>query len=602
MAGLNRAISSFAPRRIQQWIRLVCALAACAALPLGAATFTASLDRDTILLGDTATLALTFAGGDPGGGLQLPNIPGLQVISSGQSSQFSFSNGQSTSTVTHNFVIKPAQTGDFTIPALTAKVGGETLTSQPVKFKVVRAAAPTPGSEAEQQQLALLRVVLPKQEVFVGETIVVELQLLIRSGVQNISNPDLPFTVDGCTAGKLVSGPQRQTVIGSTPFTLFPLSVPVTVMKTGTLQVGPVDGNLVVTLPSRQRDRFDPFGMFNSGVQQRVAFSAAAQSLNALPLPEAGKPATFSGAVGTFEMSMSAGPTNVAVGDPITIRAQIQGRGALDSFTLPDQPAWKDFKTYPPTAKVETTGNLGLEGIKSFEQVVVPQNTEIKELPAFEFSYFDPGKRAYATLRHPATAIIVRPGGSAPTPTIAIGGLQKTDEAPPAQDIVHIKPRLGKVTRNITPWIRQSWFLALQALPLLALAGVVVMRKRAEALANNPRLRRQRQVAQIVREGLLELRRHAAEKNSDAFFATVVRLVQEQIGERLDLPASAITEAIVDEKLRPAGARDGTCAALHELFQLCNQARYAPVQSAQELEAVIPKLETALRELQEVKA
>jgi hypothetical protein len=100
-----------------------------------------------------------------------------------------------------------------------------------------------------------------------------------------------------------------------------------------------------------------------------------------------------------------------------------------------------------------------------------------------------------------------------------------------------------------------------------------------------------------VRQGLVELQAQAAERTSDAFFATVLRLLQEQVGERIDLPATAITEAVVDEKLRRAGASDELCATLKELFHLCNLARYAPVKSSQELSAVIPKLEAALAEL-----
>lgn len=575
------------------------------ALALRAATFSAVLDHDSILLGGTATLSLKFDDGQPQGTPQLPQIPGLQITYIGPSSSFSFVNGRTSSSVTHNFTVKPTQVGDFTIPALTAKIGSEMLTSLPLKFKVVRAAPPAPGSEAEQQQLALFRLALPKKEVFLGETIVVEMQLLVRAGVNNIAGLDLPpLQVNGCTAGKSVQGQQRQTVLGSTSFTVVPFFVPLTVIKAGQLTIGPLDGAVVVELPARagQRDAFDPFGMFNRGVQQRVALSAPAQTLTALPLPDAGKPATFSGAVGKFQMAVSAGPTNVGVGDPITIRVQINGRGALDSFSLPDQPAWKEFKAYPPTVKTETTGDLALDGTKSFEQVVVPQNTEIKELPPFEFAYFDPEQRTYQTLRQAALPIIVRPSGATPSPTLALGNKPADNNPPPAQDIVHIKPRLGRVSDSAKPWIRQTWFLALQGLPVLALFGTILWRKRSDALANNPRLRRKRQVEQSVREGLAQLPGLAMDRKSDDFFATVFRLLQEQIGERLDLPASAITEAVVEEKLRARGLTESAADSVHDLFQRCNQARYAPVESVQQLEAVIPKLEFALRALQEVKA
>jgi hypothetical protein len=149
--------------------------------------------------------------------------------------------------------------------------------------------------------------------------------------------------------------------------------------------------------------------------------------------------------------------------------------------------------------------------------------------------------------------------------------------------------------------VQQPWFLALQAIPLLAWVSAVVWRRRTEMLANNPRLRRRRQVAQVVRQGLLELRQLASDNKSDDFFATLVRLLQEQLGERLDLPASAITEAVIEERLRPRGVPEATLGSLHELFQTCNLARYAPIKTSQELAAIIPNLEAILRELQALK-
>jgi len=78
-------------------------------------------------------------------------------------------------------------------------------------------------------------------------------------------------------------------------------------------------------------------------------------------------------------------------------------------------------------------------------------------------------------------------------------------------------------------------------------------------------------------------------------------LLQEQLGERLDLPASAITEAVIEENLVPRGVPETTLTPLRELFQTCNLARYAPIKSSQQLAAIIPKLESVLRSLQEVR-
>src|SRR5579872_4357453 len=74
-----------------------------ATVATNAATFTASLDRDTITLGESATLSLTFEGGSPDNVPTPPGNPNLQVVESGTSTQFKFINGQSSSAVTHTF-------------------------------------------------------------------------------------------------------------------------------------------------------------------------------------------------------------------------------------------------------------------------------------------------------------------------------------------------------------------------------------------------------------------------------------------------------------------------------------------------------------------
>jgi hypothetical protein len=98
-----------------------------------------------------------------------------------------------------------------------------------------------------------------------------------------------------------------------------------------------------------------------------------------------------------------------------------------------------------------------------------------------------------------------------------------------------------------------------------------------------------------------DLKQSVAKNDSDEFFATLVRLLQEQLGERLDLPATAITEAVVEERLRPRRVPDTLLNPLQELFQLSNLARYAPIKTSQELAALIPKVETVLGGLRNLK-
>jgi BatD DUF11 like domain len=588
-------------RSLRGAILLACCFAA--AIPAFAVTFTAALERDTVTLGESVGLSLTFDGAQPDGTPTLPTIAGLQIAYNGPSSQISFVNGQVSSKLTHNYTITPRQVGDFVIPALSYELGGQKLTTQPLRLKVLPPGAPPPEAVAAGTQLAFLRLVLPKTNVYLGEIITGELQFYFRQGVQLADQPRLTgIPAEGFSVGKIVPATQRQAQIGNTLYTVIPATVALTAIKTGPLVIGPITASVVVQLPSPngRRDIFDRF--FSRGEQRQLALATEMGSVQCAPLPAENKPANFNGAIGSYTMAVSVGPTNVATGDPITVRVQISGRGALDALTLPEQNAWHDFKAYPPTAKVETTDPLGLQGTKTFEQIITPESTDIKELPPLSFSFFDPDVKSYHTLSQPGVKLTVRPGGSAPAPVIAATTKPTNDTPPPQQDIVPIKPRLGTVTRPDSAIGRQKVFLVLNTVPALAFIGVVIWRKRTDALASNPRLRRQRQVAGIIRAGLLRLAELAAQNKSDEFFAELVHLLQERLGERLDCPASAITEAVIDEKLRPRGLPDTTLDQLHELFQSCNLARYAPIKSSHELAAIIPKLESTLKQLEEVKS
>jgi hypothetical protein len=185
-------------------------------------------------------------------------------------------------------------------------------------------------------------------------------------------------------------------------------------------------------------------------------------------------------------------------------------------------------------------------------------------------------------------------------PTIAVTRNPAAESQTPP-DILPIKENLGTLEIKGVPLVAQPEFLAAQAVPLLAFLAAFVWRKRTDSLASNPRLRRQRAVAQLVSGGLGDLNKFAAENKSNEFFAMLFRLLQEQLGERLDCPATAITEADVDRRLILLGASAATLELLRELFQLCNQARYAPIQTRQELAAVVSKFKKAVAGLQSLK-
>jgi hypothetical protein len=569
--------------------------------PARGASLTAQLDRDTVPLGETVTLSLTFEGVRPPRPPNLPALTNLNSLGVSQSSSVTILNGQRSDSYTYSYTLGPTATGEVQIPAMQVNIGGQTLTSQPLNLRVVQATAG--GVDGGLSRYAFLRLVAPKTEVYVGEVFPVEIHLYFQNA-QDVRMPQL--SAPGFSLGQSAKPAQTVTQVNGVGYNLVTFRMSATAAKSGDLTFGPAECALTVLVPRQQNRRRDPFD-FDSFFGPRAdakptTLTSETIPMRVLPLPTQNVPDSFNGAVGQFSMRVTAGPTNVAVGDPVTVRVQLTGNGALDALTLPPQTQWGEFKAYPPTSSVETSDPLGLSGTKTFEQVVIPQNHEIKALPPVRFSYFDVGQRSYRTLTHAPIPLVVRRSATRAAPPMLTNGSPGTVASPPVDDIVHIRARLDTTGPPPALLAQQPWFLSLQALPVLTWLSLLAWRKRSESLARNPKLRRQREVDARVREGLRELRGQADRQEADAFFATLFRLLQERLGERLDLPASAITEAVIEERLNGRELPRERLEALHELFQTCNQARYAPLKSGQELASLIPKVEVALRDLEKLRS
>jgi len=430
-----------------------------------AVTFSASLDRNAIRLGEQAVLTLRFDGGQPGGVPRLPDVPNLQIQYSGQSQQISIINGQRTVSLLLTYAVAAAQPGDYTIPAFNVPVGGAMLPSQPLALKVHPAAAKLPDTET-YRQLTFVKMRTSKTNVFLGEPFSLEVKLYLTRGGE-IQLPSL--RVDGFTFAPFQSQ-QGQEPVGSTQYAFILFRTVATAVKVGRLPLGPAQCSFNLHIRTGGNEFFDPF---NRGVRvQPVTILSDPLDIDVQPLPVEGRPADFKGAIGNFQMTATAAPLDVAVGDPITLRVQVSGRGGFDSVPMPSLDQWRDFKTYPPTVKTEVPDPLNMAGVKTFEQVVQPQTADLKELPGFTFSYFDPEARSYRTHRHPATPLKVRAAAIAQAPTVVMSTNATANAAVAATELVHIKPHLGVAFPSTANALQQPrfWLLAVGPLTLWLVA------------------------------------------------------------------------------------------------------------------------------------
>jgi hypothetical protein len=555
-------------------------------------TLTASLDRNTVPVGESLQLTLTFRHVTPTQPPTLPPMPNIQVAGVSQSSFVNIEGGQMTRQFKYIYTLVPRKVGRITLPKFTAQVGGRALQSQVLTLNVIEA------NTSNQPKPALVRLRVPKKIFYVGEVFAAEIMLYWQNG-RDIRTPQLQ--AEGFSVSENFTHTQTRTRIGNTAYNLLLFKVAVTAARSGDLVLGPAVCNLNLLIPQTNQRR-DPFDLFGTRMRSQPAeLKSDPLTVKVLPLPSNNVPESFNGAVGQFTMTVKAGPNVLAVGDPITVQATITGNGLLSSLRLPEQTQWRDFKSYPPTSNMRPNDELGLSGSVDFEQVVIPENHEITMLPPLQFSYFNPATKSYQTLSNQPIPITVSHASvtASPPPALTNGTTQVTQ---PIDDIIHINAQLGGVLAQSSPLIYSPWFIILQAIPLGAWLTMLTLRKRQESLARNPRLQRQRKASLRIRQGLQELEQLASNEDQEAFHAEMFRVLQEMLGERLDLPASAITEAVIDDKLSPLGLAPETLQSLHSLFQACNQARYAPNQSAQLLSNLLTQLKNAQQELQQMKS
>ena len=558
-----------------------------------AQSMVATIDPPTVEPGESSTLRVDFVNCQPKNIPAVPGVAGLKIVYRGESTQVRSFNGDQTIVYGYTFELQADKPGTYTIPSIGGQSGSTRMATQPVKLVVNKRGA---GDGANRQ--AFLRLISPRTEYYIGEPVQVDILLYVTQG-RNYTLSQL--VGEGFVFGKNAQMQPGQEVVDGVAYQRVGQRIIAVPSKTGNLSLGPAECDLVLLVRSRQRrvDDFPDFDMFGRVEERRVHLQSDPLVLHVIDPPAEGRPDFFTGAVGQFTMQVTVSPTNVALGEPITIKINLPGRGGLEAFSAPPLNVSRGFKTYPPTARLDTTDALGLEGVRTFEQVITPTSEDIKEVPGVQFAYFDPQKKAYQTLSSAPVPIVVRPSGNAtalaPQPT---QGQPEAPATPATPELLPIKLQPGPLAIFTQPFLSRPGFLAAQTIPALFLLLSWLAQRRKERLAADPRKRRAKDADKFIRKGLKDLERHANEGESEQFFTLAFRLLQERLGERLDLPAAGITEDVIDSHLRPKETSEDVIEGLHQVFRACNQARYAAAGRLGSLTEWLPKVRQTLSELE----
>ncbi|MBW1779450.1 MAG: protein BatD [Deltaproteobacteria bacterium] len=549
------------------------------------------VEPQQIKLGDAAVLAVHITG-ESSGRPSIPSVEGLRIVPMGQSSQYQSINGKVSAIASYLFQVEPEREGEFNLPPVTARVNGQVKKSEPARLRVSgggsgsrglkpRASLPPPVLRAtgpeehenlsadEKNNVAFLRVAPLKYRAYVGELVPVEIRAFFRQGLQASLNSFPVFTGDAFACHELSNKPdQTEAVIDGVPYTVLTWHTAMSAVKEGE---HPVSAELGATLLVPQASRRPhPFGrgffdddffnsFFSNAREETVKLTSARKTMRVLPLPKAGRPENFCGAVGQFRLRASASPKSGMVGDPITLKITVKGTGNFDRVSSPILDASNGWRTYTPTTAFKPSDSAGYEGKKSFEQAIIPLHASIDKIPPLVFSYFDTAKKRYVTLRTQPIPMKIVPESkqaraSTSRNTEPGDTFSKTSDATApnkkSTGLAPIHVGLGPVAASLTPIFENPWFVGAQGIPLGALFVGLFLGRRNRRLSNDPASLRKKEVKRNIGRSVREMDRAVAGHDVQGFFDACRRAAQERLGEVWCQAPESITLAEIKNRLR----------------------------------------------------
>jgi hypothetical protein len=334
----------------------------------------------------------------------------------------------------------------------------------------------------------------------------------------------------------------------------------------------------------RSRDSFfddffnRSFGSFGFG--KPVSLNTKEIPVTVLGLPARGRPANFSGLVGGgLELSVQTDKNVAQVGEPINLTLEIRGEGNFKTMSAPEFVQPDGFKMYESgtTSDLYKKENI-VSGRKKYEYVLVPQLEGEKTLPPVTLSYFDPAERTYKTIQSAPIHLEIKPGTAEEGRRVVIAGSGEDIEVL-GKDINYIHPVPAVIRPSAGSTGLGAWYVALHALPLLAVLGSILIERRRKRLRGDVRLARASRAAREAEKKLGEARRLLTQGQPAEVYPMVSDAVRGYIADKMNASVSGLTGDEIEKFLAGKGAADEDLEKLRVILKICDSAQYSPVGS-----------------------
>ncbi|MCU0332008.1 MAG: BatD family protein [Ignavibacteriaceae bacterium] len=552
--------------------------------------FTASVNETTVADNERFQVSFTFSGKSINN-LSKFSPPAFEnfLILSGpnQSTSIQIINGAQSASLTYSFVVQPKSVGTFTIGSAGIEQAGNTYKTEPIKITVVKGADKPKQQQQGDTQISTdeiaknlyVRAIVDKTRAYKGEQITVTYKLYTRLSIASQMGVNKLPQYQGFWAEELeTSGNINFTteVIEGKQFRVGVLKrVALFPTQTGTLEVTPFELSVPVQIQKQRSgksiwDDFfgDPFG--RSEIYEFNAKSNVVK-IDVQPLPD-GQPEMFKGAVGNYTFNANLNNTTVKSNEPLTLNINISGTGNIKLIDLPELNLPNGFEKYEPKINEEINRKGIVSGSKSGEYLFVPRVVGLREIPPIEFSFFDPNKKKYVTLKSETFKIDIKPGDKQASNEF----VGKEDIKELGNDIRYIKTSFEDVEKKENFIINSTGFIIAGVLPFAISLVVIGWKRKYDKLHGNVVLLRYQKAQKVAKNRLKSAKKLMDSQNHKEFYSELSTALFGYLEDKLHISKSEFTVERASEELRKRNITEELIAELKAGAGKCEFVRFAP--------------------------
>jgi hypothetical protein len=512
-----------------------------------------------------------------------PNFEGFRIVAGpNQSVSQAWVNGRSSFQKTYSYYLLPTKKGSFIIKSATQEYNGQVYKTAPIKIKVGAAVAedaPTENYGSSRQQIPSgkmnLVAEISNSNPYINEPITVVYKLYF-SNIIPVSSRDLSkptynnFWSQNIEIKKLVGETgtyqgQKSNYVVLKKVVLYP-------QKTGKLTIEPLSLLLNVQMPT---GRVSIFGDAEI-TETTKKVTTGTKTINVKALPEDGKPADFSGAVGRFEFKATSSRTYLKSGESLNLKISISGKGNLKLFDLPKPTMPNALEMYEPVHNENIQVPLsGMTGSVTDSYTIVPQFKGDFPIKPLSFSYFDLDSKSYKTLTT-SEIVIHSLEGETMTANAPATTAKKIVASPSKFEFIKTKTTLEAINKD--SFLGSKWFWILLLLPFLIIPILILIQKKREALQGDLVGNKIKLNNKLAKKYLSEAQKNS--QNSELFYIALEKAMHNFLKAKLHIETSEMSKENIKSLLLSKNVNETTVNDFITLTENCDLARYASVSGA----------------------